>query len=71
MSKLLNRGNMFVVIRTTMDVTGAWANPAVVGAFTDMDQADDYRGACEQQWLDKVGNVKHVNFEVQLTTYYG
>lgn len=66
MSKLLNRGNVFVVVR--VHPTHA---PSACGVFSELEDADDYRGACEQQWLDKIGNLAGVSFEIQLTTYYG
>lgn len=65
MTKLLNRGNIFVVVRVSNPHTH------VLGVFSDMDEADDYRGAMEQKWLEKVGVVEGVEFQVQMTTYYG
>jgi hypothetical protein len=67
MTKLKNRGNMFVVVRQQWNGIGCH----VVGTFSNMDDADDYKGTCEQQWLDKMGSLHGVEFEVQLTTYYG
>jgi ADP-ribose pyrophosphatase YjhB (NUDIX family) len=61
--KLKNRGTVFVVVR------GREAGAAVVGVFMDYDEAENYAGACEQQWLEKTG--ASVPFEVQLSTYYG
>lgn len=70
MSKLLNRGNIFIVTRNQFGYA-EYQRSAVVGAFSNLDDADDYKGACEQQWIDKVGSLNDVEFEIQLTTYYG
>lgn len=70
--KLLNRGNAYVVVRHNLDTCyHAHFPSAAVGVFSEVDEADDYKGMCEQQWKDKVGHLKDVEFEVQLTTYYG
>lgn len=66
MTKLLNRGNVFVVVRDDR-----MHGPAVCGVFADVDEADDYKGMCEQQWKERVGHLDGLTFEVQLTTYYG
>jgi hypothetical protein len=70
MTKLKNRGNMFVVVRQHFGAA-LGGSAAVCGSFSDMDDADDYKGACEQRWLERVGTLDGVEFEVQLTTYYG
>jgi hypothetical protein len=73
MTKLLNRGNVFVVVRSEQPDFGdnLHSRPAAVGVFADMDEADDYKGMCEQQWRDRCGSLDGIEFEVQLTTYYG
>lgn len=68
MTKRLNRGNVFVVLR---DDTRGTYGPAVVGVFYNLEDADDYKGMCEQQWIDKVGSLDGVEFDIQLTTFYG
>jgi hypothetical protein len=67
MTKLLNRGNVFVVVRHVYE----GVETHVVGVFSELEEADDYRGVCEQQWREKVGGLDYVSFEVQMTTYYG
>lgn len=69
MTKLLNRGNVFVVVRSFTDAPEPY-NPTAVGVFSELDEADDYKGMCEQQWKERYG-VVNVVFDIQLTTYYG
>ena len=69
MTKLLNRGSVFVVTRTLYDYGNTVT--VVLGVFSELDEADDYKGMCEQQWKEKVGHLKNVEFDIQLTTYYG
>lgn len=70
--KLLNRGNAFVLVRHNLDTCYHSNFPSTtVGVFSELEDADDYKGMCEQQWIDKVGNLDSVEFEIQLTTYYG
>ena len=66
-----SRESVFVVVRMTLDVTGAWANPVICGVFPHYNDATDYAGACYQEWIDKGAPIEHVNFDVQLTTFYG
>jgi hypothetical protein len=42
-----------------------------VGVFANLEEADDYKGMCEQQWKERIGHLDGIEFEVQLTTYYG
>lgn len=67
MTKLLNRGNVFVVTRQG----GYGFDSAVCGVFSELQEADDYVGMCEQQWKEKVGDLKGVMFSIQISTYYG
>lgn len=69
--KLANKGNIFLVVRRTLDVTGIWANAVNIGAFSHLEDADEACGMWKQQWVDKVGHDKYVLFEVELTTFYG
>lgn len=66
-----NRESVFVVVRQTLDVTGAWCNPVVCGVYLQYTDATDYAGSCYQEWVDKGAPIEHVNFEVQLSTFYG
>ena len=54
-----NRATVYVVLR----------HDSVCGVFAELEEADDYRGACEQEWLEKTG--KKVYFRVQVSTFYG
>lgn len=67
--KLLNRGNVFVIVRH--DVSKGWNSTTACGAFSELNEAEDYKGVCEQQWTERVGDLEGVEFEIQLTTYYG
>ena len=64
-----NRANLYLVVRETYDYSNS--DKAVLGAFSDCEEADNFKDACQQEWLDKVGDLKNVDFEVELTTYYG
>lgn len=57
-----NRANVYVVYRMG-------THPAVCGVFTDYEDADNYAGACKQQWLERYG--VSAEFNVQLSTFYG
>lgn len=59
--KLKNRGNLYLVVRSVGRV--------VVGGFSEAEEAYDHASACEQEWFDTTG--EGVNFNVELTTYYG
>lgn len=70
MTKRLNRGNVFVVVRNSFGYSEYQAS-VVVGVFANLEDADDYKGTCEQQWIDKVGSLNDIEFDIQLTTFYG
>lgn len=55
-----NRANLYVVVRE---------DGALCGAFSEWEEAEDYRGACEQEFLDKTG--KRALFYTRLVIYYG
>lgn len=54
-----NRANVYVVQR----------GEAICGVFLHYDDAEDYAGACKQEWYDKTG--QKLEFKVSLATYYG
>lgn len=56
-----NRANLYLVVRLN--------TRTVVGSFSNTEDADDFATACEQEWLDKVG--EEMPHRVELTTYYG
>lgn len=66
MSKLLNRGKVFVIVRYIIGKA-----PISIGVFSELSEADDYKGMCEQQWKEQVGHLEDIEFEIQMTTYYG
>lgn len=68
-TKLLNRGSLFVVVRH--DISKGFNSGIAVGGFSELSDADDYKGMSEQQWKERVGDLDGVEFEIQLTTYYG
>lgn len=55
-----NRASVYVVRR---------GEEAVCGVFKEYQEAEDYAGACEQQWLEKTGH--RVRFYVVISTFYG
>lgn len=63
-----NRANLYLVQRINYD----WENTTytIVGGFPELDAADDYKDACKQEWLDKVGNLYNTEFKIVLTTFY-
>lgn len=65
-----NRGNLYLVERWTYDNSAT----VIVGGFSDYQSAADYRDACLQEWVDKVGEENtskcEVVFNVIITTYY-
>jgi hypothetical protein len=66
-----HRADMFLVERWNR------ANSAttVVGAFPTLENAVEFKEACEQEWVDKGGEAELVVgdtvFNVALTTFYG
>lgn len=69
MTKLLNRGNLYCIVRTNYDYENT--TMTICGGFSELSEADDAKGMFEQQWRDKVGDMRNVEFDIQLTTYYG
>lgn len=61
-----NRANLYLVERGTRD-----GHVVAVAGFSEYEEAHDFRDACEQEWIDKVGHAEDVFFSVALTTYYG
>lgn len=54
-----NRASVFVVLR----------EDSVLGVFADLDDAEDFRGASEQEWIDKTGEKPFIR--VTISTFYG
>jgi len=62
-----NRANLYLVERWTYDKEAT----VIVGGFSDYYDAEDYKDACKQEWVDKVGNDAGVSFNVVMTSFYG
>lgn len=63
--KLKHRGDVFTVIRE-----GAGRPAAVLGVFSDAEEADNFKDAMAQEWFEVTkGTV--AEFCVWITTYYG
>lgn len=56
-----NRATVYAVVRGEGE--------AIVGVFPDYADAEDFRGECEQEWIDKTG--RSYPFFVRATTFYG
>lgn len=56
-----NRATVFIVTRGFGE--------AICGVFADYEDAEDFRGVCEQEFLDKTGAMEH--FFVRSSTFYG
>ena len=62
-----NRANVFVVERVDPNYSSV-----VCGVFADQHEAEDYRGACEQEWKDKFDDWNRTPlFKVSISTFYG
>lgn len=59
-----NRANIYVVVREDESHT------AILGVFSDLIEADDYKGACAAEWFN-ITKGQPANFEVRLSTFYG
>jgi len=54
-----NRANVYVVMR----------GDSPCGVFVSYDDAEDYAGACKQEWYEKTGTK--LEFKVVMSTFYG
>jgi len=61
-----NRANVYVVTRENEN-TGS----SVLGVFPEFDEAENFRAAAEQEFLEKVGRLGNYFFIVSLSTFYG
>ncbi len=66
-----NRANVFHVVRYHYVSNGEMGGGINVGTFSDVGNADDFRGACEQEWRDKLGDEANTLFLVEMGTFYG
>lgn len=54
------RDNLFIVVRE---------DSVNIGAFSSIEDADNYAAACQQSFFEKTG--LDVKFEVQMLSFYG
>jgi hypothetical protein len=66
-----NKSNVFHVARYNYEGNGDLRFAANCGTFANISDADDFRGACEQEWRDKLGDDANVLFRVEMGTFYG
>ena len=66
-----HRANVFIVVREDWTHDHLLMHSAVLGVFPTPEGADAYSGACEQEWLEKMGQAgQWARFDVRLSTYY-
>lgn len=61
-----NKTNVYAVVR----YGGSLLPVALIGVFANNEDADDFAGACKQEWIDKGLSDVDVSFRVELTTFY-
>ena len=67
-----HRANVFLVVRQDMTEREELLNVSFIGVFPTPEGADAFKGACEQEWMEKYGHPEESfsEFSVQLSTYY-
>lgn len=66
-----NRASLYIVVRRD-DWDGDFGGTtSLLGGFADFDEAENYKGACAQEWLERVGRSDGIGFYIELTTFYG
>lgn len=67
-----NRENIYVVVREDFsDAMGSHlTGTAVLGTFSELVEADNYKDACASEWFEKTKGWPAF-FDVRLSTYYG
>lgn len=63
-----NRASVYLVERTNFDYENS--ESVVVGVFRTAEGADNFKDACSQEWLDRVGSLKDVEFSAYASTFY-
>jgi hypothetical protein len=58
------RANIYVIVRIIGGTT------SLLGSFSDLVEADDFKDACASEWFDTTKDTS-AHFEVRLTTFYG
>ncbi|MDE3022300.1 MAG: hypothetical protein KGI54_10605 [Pseudomonadota bacterium] len=65
-----HRANVFVVQRSPVSFNdGMYGGGVVVGVFPTSEGADEFKGACEQEFVDK-GLKGCFLFDVTMSTFY-
>ena len=62
-----HRANCFVVERRVLDKVVSYST---VGVFPTYESADNFAGACQQEFLEKGYPEDDFSFKVCMTTYY-
>jgi hypothetical protein len=69
-----NRGNLYIVVREDIPNYGeGFGSVAILGCFSDLVEADNYKDSCASEWFDKVktGIGSQSTFDIRLSTFYG
>ena len=61
-----NKSSVYAVVR----YSGNLLPSVIIGVFLSMEAADNFAGACKQEWLDKGLFEANGIFGVELTTFY-
>lgn len=65
-----HRSNIFLVERTVLYTPDAIPAFCVVGTFLTPEGADDFKGACIQDFVDRGIPEQCYSFRVGMSTYY-
>ena len=65
-----HRANVFLVERRILDADGLHHNYTVVGVFPTVEGADEYAGACKQNFIERGYVEDDFTFSVIMSTYY-
>ena len=64
-----HRANIFLVQRSPLEFNSGSYSTVVVGVFPTTDGAEAFKGACEQEMVDR-GMAGLFSFDVALSTFY-
>ena len=65
-----NRAYVYLVSRRAKLVAYPTGTGVVLGVFSSLEGADNFRDACKQEWIDQVGNNDEVSFHVDISIFY-
>lgn len=69
-----HRANVFLVERNMVTpeeyYLGKWTSTVVVGVFATHEGAEDFAGACTQEFIEKGYDSAMYSFETKMSTYY-